>query len=94
MGRPRRTHLALAAFVFAALLIPVLATAHTERPSYWPNPGPDRHVKPAAGGKVPKARSLASALRRSRPGVTRVVCKPSSMRVLSRSIRRARRSGY
>ena len=93
-GRLRRTHAALAALVFAALLIPVLAMAHTERPSYWPNPAPDRKVKPAAGGKVPKARSLASALRRSRPGVTRVVCRPNSMRLLRRSIRRARRSGY
>src|SRR5689334_22683838 len=94
MSRKRRSHVALAALVFAALLIPVFALAHTERPSYWPNPAPDRHVKPAAGGKVPKARSLASALRRRRAGATRVVCKPNSMRLLGRSIRRARRNGY
>jgi hypothetical protein len=74
--------------------MPPSALSHVERSSYWPNPAPDTGVKPATGGKVPQARSLASALRRRPPGNTRVVCKKSSLRRAYRSIRRARRSGY
>ena len=44
------------------LAVPALSLAHPERPSYWPNPGPDTAVSPPAGGKVPTARSLASAV--------------------------------
>ena len=40
------------------------ALAHVERTSYWPDPRPDTSVNPPAGGTVPKARSLASALDR------------------------------
>ena len=47
----------IAARVLAAALIaslvPALAWAHVERTSYWPNPGPDTSVTPAAGGAVP-----------------------------------------
>ena len=57
------------------LLLPAGALAHVERPSYFPDPAPDTSVKPAAGGKVPKARSLASALKTRPPGRTRVVCQ-------------------
>jgi hypothetical protein len=63
----------LAALV--ALLVPALAAGHIERASYWPDPGPDRSVKPAAGGGVPAVRKLFSALNKKRPGITRVVCR-------------------
>jgi hypothetical protein len=44
------------------LLLPGGALAHIERASYWPNPAPDCSVTPCAGGEVPTARSLASAV--------------------------------
>jgi hypothetical protein len=48
--------------IVTVLMAVLTATAygHVERSSYWPDPAPDRSVKPAAGGKVPKARSLAA----------------------------------
>jgi hypothetical protein len=82
------------AVTFAALALPAAATAHIERPAYWPDPTADRSVTPPAGAVVPKARSLASALDRSAPGRTRVVCKRGSLRRALSSIRRARRHGY
>src|SRR4051794_37293806 len=80
--------------VAAAVLLPTVALAHIERASYWPDPAPDTKVKPSAGGKVPKIRSLASALETSPPGKTRVVCHGDSMRRLTRAIRRGRAHGY
>ena len=71
-----------------------VALAHVERSSYWPNPAPDCSIKPCAGGKVPHARSLASALRRTAKTKTRVVCHRNSLKLLARSIRRARKHGY
>ena len=59
----------------SALAVPSLALAHRERPSYFPDPRPDRSVTPAAGGEVPRARSLASAVTGFGPGDVRVVCK-------------------
>ncbi len=72
------------------------AAAHVERASYWPDPAPDNSVNPPAGGKVPDARDLYTALDESKPGTTRVVCQgsvPSSRRVskLTRGLRAARR---
>src|SRR3954447_8959721 len=95
-GRGRRLNLAAAIGVTVAVAcaLPALALAHIERPAYWPDPRPDHHVHPAAGGKVPKARSLASALDASRPGQTRVVCKRDSMVRVRRSIRMVRTQGY
>ena len=90
-GSARRlAGVALAVFACA----PVTAVAHVERPAYWPDPAPDRSVKPAAGGKVPKARSLASALNAKPPGNTRVVCKKGSLTALKKSVARARKKGY
>ena len=89
------------AFVTAALtglalvvLMPAMAQAHVERPSYWPNPAPDCSVSPCAGGKVPVARSLSSALDDSRPGRTRVVCQADSLDRLRSSVSHARTAGY
>ena len=97
VSNPRRRALT-AALAFAAaalLLLPALAQAHVERASYWPDPAPDRSVTPAAGGKVPKIRSLYSALNKSKVGDTRVVCKPNSIAVLKASIGKAyERGGY
>jgi len=92
--------------------LPTLALGHIERASYWPNPGADTSVKPAAGGAVPAIRSLGTALNKKKPGITRVVCQqvPSkrlrkhgtrkqlsrnrSIKVLNKSIKRARSRGY
>jgi hypothetical protein len=80
--------------LIALLCLAAPALAHVERASYWPNPAPDCSIKPCTGGKVPKIRSLASALDRKRPGSTRVVCQPSSLRQLKASVARAIKSGY
>ena len=69
------------------------AVAHVERTAYWPDPRPDASVHPAAGGKVPKARSLASALNGRLPGKTRVVCHKDSLSLAKASIRDARKHG-
>jgi hypothetical protein len=71
----RRRNLIVAIGVVAvAVLVPSLAFAHIERASYWPDPGPDTSVKPAAGGAVPAVRKVFSALDKKKPGKTRVVC--------------------
>jgi hypothetical protein len=85
------------ALVLAAALAPA-ASAHLERPSYWPDPRPDRAVTPAAGGEVPDARSLASAVSGKGPGEVRVVCQgPDGAKSLRRafaSIRAAKNKGF
>jgi hypothetical protein len=89
-----RVLLTLAAATIAMAIVTTTAFGHVERSSYWPNPAPDKSVKPAAGGKVPKARSLASALRAKARGDTHVVCQRGSLRRATRSINSARRNGY
>jgi Right handed beta helix region len=91
---PRRLLALLAVTTMILALASGLALGHVERSSYWPDPAADTSVTPAAGGKVPKARGLASALKRSAPGDTHVVCKSDSLRRAKRSVRRARRSGW
>jgi hypothetical protein len=96
LGRREGRYLALVLLVAMATLAAATASAHVERASYWPNPAPDSSVQPPAGGGVPAARSLYSALRRSPPGATRVVCQgkvPSTRRIrrLKRRLRAARR---
>ncbi len=91
----RRLCLLLAAAMIAVLVLAVPALAHVERTAYWPDPAPDTSVSPPAGGSVPKARSLASALRKVKgtPHV-RVVCQRGSLRRAKREIRRAHKQGY
>ena len=88
----------MAAVFVAILALPAMAAAHLERPSYWPDPAADTSVTPPAGGKVPKARSLASAITGAGPGRVRVVCQGEngarSLRLANRSIRNARTRGF
>ncbi|KAA1419552.1 hypothetical protein F0U44_14095 [Nocardioides humilatus] len=98
---PRMVPHALVLFLVAGLMAVVLpsvlapaASAHVERPSYWPNPKADCSISPCAGGAVPKARSLASAVAEGQRGETRVVCQNNSMKLLRASIERARKHGY
>ncbi len=85
---------AAAVIVVAVAVVVSQAAAHIERASYWPNPAADRSVTPPAGGKVPKARSLSTALRKGAPGTTRVVCQSSSVPRLKKAISKARTRGY
>jgi hypothetical protein len=71
----RGTMIVAIAIAAVAVIVPALALAHVERASYWPNPGPDTSVKPAAGGAVPAVRKIFSSLDKKRPGTTRVVCE-------------------
>ena len=79
------------------LMVPAIALAHIERPSYFPDPAPDTSVTPATGGAVPKVRGLFTALRKRPPGATRVVCQgdvPSASQVnrARRRLNRARKA--
>jgi hypothetical protein len=82
------------AFAVALLAVPPLAAAHLERPSYWPDPAPDTSVSPPAGGQVPQARPLASAVTGSGPGEVRVVCQQDSLSKARRSIASAHDNGF
>jgi Right handed beta helix region len=79
--------------MLCALCLAAAASAHVERASYWPDPAPDTSVTPAAGGQVPAARSLTSALKKKPPGRTRVVCQANSFAQAKRAIKRARING-
>ena len=83
--------------LFIGVAVPA-ASAHLERPSYWPDPRPDRSIQPAAGGEVPSARSLSSAVTGKGPGEVRVVCQgrdgAKSLRRALASIRKAENKGY
>ena len=80
------------------LVLPAVALAHLERPSYWPDPAPDHSVSPPAGGEVPDARSLRSAPSGAGPGQVLVVCKgrdgKQSLADLRASVSEARKKGY
>jgi hypothetical protein len=91
----RRVRPAAAALaVIGATALPSIASGHLERPSYWPDPGPDTSISPPAGGEVPKARSLGSAVTGEGPGEVRVVCKKDSLSVSRQSIAYVRDHGY
>jgi hypothetical protein len=95
MLRERRTHRAggwiVGAVAAGVLAVPGLALAHVERSTFWPNPKPDRSVKPAAGGEVPEYRKLGSALKRKPPGDTRIVCQDDSLKLAKQAIRKGRK---
>jgi hypothetical protein len=90
----RRLLSTLAAVTIALGVLAAAAYGHVERSSYWPDPAPDKSVQPAAGGKVPRARSLGSALRAKARGDTRVVCGRGSLKRAIKSINDARRNGW
>src|SRR4051812_11169940 len=93
MGRTAAHRLFISCIVVlvSALLMPALASAHVERASYWPDPAPDCSVQPCAGGEVPTARSLASALSDT---TARGVCQPDSVKRAQQSIDKAVSTGY
>ena len=78
-GRARRSGIVVAGAVALAVIVPTAAIAHVERSTFWPDPSKDTSVKPAAGGKVPEYRPLADALKKSKPGDTRIVCQDDSL---------------
>jgi hypothetical protein len=90
----RRVVLALTLALAGILAVPQLASAHVERPSYWPDPAPDCSVSPCAGGAIPTARSLASALDPTQVGKTRVVCQDDSMDRVRKAVNAALVGGY
>jgi parallel beta helix pectate lyase-like protein len=92
-GSPARKAVACL-ILLVALVLAAVASGHIERASYWPDPAPDRSVSPPAGGKVPTARTLDSALSTGGPGQTRVVCQSDSLQRLQSSIAQARSNGY
>ena len=98
MGTGMRGRLVVIATVFAFAGLAMPAAAHLERPSYWPDPAPDTSVKPAAGGEVPKARTLSSAVSGKGPGEVRVVCvgdeAKKSLKLLKKSLRSAHKKGW
>src|SRR4051794_30079013 len=94
MSFVKRVVLVLVVAVGGVLAVPQMAQAHVERPSYWPDPAADCSVSPCAGGAVPTARTLASALDPSLAGKTRVVCQSDSMDRVRRSAAAAVVSGY
>ena len=93
---PSRTTARLRALLTVALTFGLAAPAlaHVERPSFWPDPAPDTSVTPPAGGAVPTARSLLSALDSSDDSTTRVVCQDDSLQRARTSIARMRDDGY
>ncbi len=80
--------------LLVCVVFPATAMAHLERPSYWPDPAPDTSVTPAAGGKVPTARSFGSLLTGKGPGEVRVVCQEDSLKLAIKSIKSAKKKGY
>jgi hypothetical protein len=91
----RAVSLAVATLAIAVVVAVSTASAHIERASYWPDPAPDTSIDPPAGGAVPEARSLFTALDEAPPGDTRVVCQgPESLERVRASIERARVEGW
>jgi len=94
LGRREIVSLIVAVAATAALILAAAAPAHIERASYWPDPAVDNSVKGGAGGAIPKARSLASALKKKPVGRTRVVCQANSVKLAKGDIAAARKHGY
>jgi hypothetical protein len=90
-----RAALLAGAIVGCLLLIPALALAHLERPSYWPDPNAEKVDGKNVGGEVPKAQSLKSALKAKGASELHVVCQgkkgKKSLGLLDDSIKDARK---
>ena len=84
----------LAALALGAIALPAVASAHLERPSYWPDPAVDQADGEPTGGEVPEARSLGSAVTGKGPGKVRVVCKNNSLDIAKNSISKAKNKGF
>ena len=84
----------LAALALGVIALPTVASAHLERPSYWPDPEVEKADGEPTGGEVPKARSLKSAVTGNGPGKVRVVCKSSSLDIAKKSIANAKNNGF
>jgi hypothetical protein len=98
-NRPRFSSKLLGTLAVGTVLaLPAAAAAHLERPSYWPDPAPDTSVTPPAGGEVPDARGLASAVTGKGAGEVLVVCKgkkaSTSLRLLRKSLSQATGKGF
>jgi hypothetical protein len=91
-----KRHLTVIVATSAAFLVAApAALAHIERASYWPDPAVDKSVKGGTGGKVPKTRSLFTALDKKPPGKTRVVCQgEGSMKRLRGALENAQTRGF
>ncbi len=85
---------AIAALALGAVAVPTVASAHLERPSYWPDPTVDQAGGQPTGGKVPEARSLGSAVSGKGPGSVRVVCQDDSLDLAKASITDAKKKGF
>ncbi|UJA19245.1 hypothetical protein HJD18_02865 [Thermoleophilia bacterium SCSIO 60948] len=99
VGRVLARPIAMVVVLAAVLGLPALASAHIERPSYWPDPAPEQLPGgTTAGGEVPDARSLASAKTGAGPGKVRVVCQGTkgkrSLALARKSINSAVKKGY
>ena len=83
------------AIVGCLLLIPAMAFAHLERPSYWPDPRAEKVDGKNVGGEVPKALSLKSALKAKGSSKLYVVCQgkkgKTSLNLLKASIKDAKK---
>jgi hypothetical protein len=90
----RRNRLVAAIVIVAAMVVPAAASAHLERPSYWPDPDSEMVGGVPAGGAVPEARSLASAVTGQGPGDVRVVCQQDSLRLAINSAKKANKRGF
>jgi hypothetical protein len=95
-GRDRRlTATLLGAAVACLMLVPAIALAHIERPSYWPDPKPEKVEGIEVGGDFPKAKSLGSALDETGKSELHVVCQgkngSKSLDALADSIKSAKK---
>ncbi len=90
-----RAAMVAGAIVGCLLLIPALAFAHLERPSYWPDPNAEKVDGKNVGGEVPKALSLKSALKAKGKSKLHVVCQgkkgKTSLDLLKDSIKDAKK---
>jgi hypothetical protein len=75
----------------AVLALAIPAAAHVERASYWPFPEAENASGQPAGGTVPTARDLPSALNKAAPGDTRVVCQGTVPKYPKKKIKKARK---